>query len=202
MFGIFLSALLLGISIAAPIGPIGVLCIHRTILQGRAAGFVSGLGAATADAMYGLITGLGVTVMVQFISHTEPVIRLIGGCFLLYLGVKLVCSVPVSKSAAESKAYRLGGAFFSTFLLTVLNPMTILMFLGVVTGTRATLPMDSPTAIFVLVGGVWTGSALWWLFLSIAAGALRERIQVRGFVWFNRISGVVLLVFAIHSIMK
>src|SRR3970040_603046 len=125
--GFLLRGLVIGFSIAAPVGPIGVLCIRRTLTEGRIAGFVSGLGAATADAFYGAIAGFGLTFISSFLIDQQFWLRLAGGFFLLYLGVKTFRSSPPDNAALQDRS-GIFGAYASTLVLTLTNPMTILSF--------------------------------------------------------------------------
>jgi threonine/homoserine/homoserine lactone efflux protein len=129
----FLRGLLIGFSIAVPVGPIGVLCIRRTLTQGRLSGLLSGLGAATADAVYGSIAGFGLTFISSLLVDQAGWLRLIGGAFLCYLGVK-TCLTPPAAETANSSAYGLWGAYASTVFLTLTNPATILSFVAVFAG--------------------------------------------------------------------
>src|SRR6266566_8617346 len=129
----FLRGVAIGFSIAAPVGPIGVLCIRRTLAEGRGCGFASGLGAATADAVYGCVAGFGLTSVSNLLVSQQTWLRLIGGLFLCYLGVKSFFARQ-ARSAAASKSGALTGAYASTFLLTLTNPMTILSFAAVFAG--------------------------------------------------------------------
>src|SRR3990172_8990998 len=136
---IFLKGLLLGFSIAAPVGPIGVLCIRRTLAEGRTAGFASGLGAATADALYGSIAGFGLTIVSSFLIDQSHWLQLAGGIFLLYLGIKTFLAK--SKETIETgspleKSRGIIGNYASTFLLTLTNPLTILSFIAIFAGDR------------------------------------------------------------------
>src|SRR5881409_981452 len=129
----FVRGVAIGFSIAAPVGPIGVLCIRRTLAEGRLCGFASGLGAATADAVYGCVAGFGLTAVSNLLVSQQTWLRLIGGLFLCYLGVKSFFAGP-AQTAAAPKSGALAGAYASTFLLTLTNPMTILSFAAVFAG--------------------------------------------------------------------
>jgi len=132
-----LRGFIIGLSIAAPVGPIGVLCIRRTLNTGRAAGLVSGLGAASADAIYGCIAGFGLTFVSNFVVRQQFWLHLIGGMFLCYLGVKTFLSKPTDRAAA-AKGKGLAGMYASTFFLTLTNPMTIISFAAVFAGLGLT----------------------------------------------------------------
>ncbi len=194
-----LRGLLIGFSIAAPVGPIGVLCIRRTLARGRLAGLVSGLGAATADAVYGAIAGLGLTLISSFLIEQQVWLRLVGGVFLCYLGVKTFISLPAREAA------RVGGkgaiaAYTSTFFLTLTNPMTILSFTAIFAGLGVASRSGNYWQAMVLVLGVFAGSALWWLLLSEGVSRLRRTLSPGWFIWVNRISGTIITLFGIVAL--
>lgn len=193
-----LRGLVIGFSIAAPVGPIGVLCIRRTLTEGRAAGIVSGLGAATADAIYGCIAGFGLTFISNFLVSQQVGLRLIGGVFLVYLGIKTLLAKPV-EHAVFVTSQGLFGAYTSTFFLTLANPLTILSFAAIFAGLGlASSSGDYVTAV-VLVLGVFMGSVLWWLILSGCVGMFRAKFDTRGLQWVNRISGVIIAGFGLFA---
>lgn len=191
--------ILIGFSIAAPVGPIGVLCIRRTLADGRAAGLVSGLGAATADALYGCVAGFGLTLISNFLVRQQWWLGLIGGLFLCYLGGKTLFSKP-AEQAASAKGSGLLGAYASTFFLTVTNPVTILAFAAIFAGLGLANTRGNYGAAAVLVLGVFLGSAAWWLLLSGGVSLLRERFTATGLQWVNRISGVIILGFGLFAL--
>lgn len=204
MLQIFLKGLLIGFSIAAPVGPIGVLCIRRTLADGRAAGFVSGLGAATADAFYGSVAGFGLAFISGFLIGQGDWLRLLGGVFLLYLGIKTALARPAASTQGESALSSPGGllgAYASTFFLTLTNPLTILsfaaIFAGLGIGSRASGEFLSPA---LLVLGVFSGSGTWWFLLSGAASWMRGRLGRKGLQWVNRISGAIILAFGLAAL--
>ena len=191
--------LLIGFSIAAPVGPIGVLCIRRTLADGRAAGLVSGLGAATADALYGCVAGFGLTLISNFLVRQQWWLGLLGGLFLCYLGGKTLLSKP-AEQAASAKGSGVLGAYASTFFLTVTNPVTILAFAAIFAGLGLANTRGNYGAAAVLVLGVFLGSAAWWLLLSGGVSLLRERFTATGLQWVNRISGVIILGFGLFAL--
>lgn len=197
---LFLQGFVIGFSIAAPVGPIGILCIRRTLINGWGAGFASGLGAATADAMYGAVAGLGLTLVSGFLVEQRVWFQLIGGVFLCVWGVRTFLAkadVVVEKSLGVGHA----AAYFTAFFLTLTNPMTILMFavifagLGLATGGGA-------WAAFSLVFGVFCGSLTWWLMLSLLIGVIHTKLRAKHFRWINRLSGVVLLGFGWIALLR
>jgi threonine/homoserine/homoserine lactone efflux protein len=197
--GLFLRGLIIGFSIAAPVGPIGILCIRRTLSEGRASGFLSGLGAATADALYGCVAGFGLTVVSVFLVGQRFWVQLIGGIFLMALGVKTLRAAPAERAAAASGA-GLAASYVSTLFLTLTNPMTILSFAGIFAALGVAETGGDLSAAASLVLGVFIGSAAWWLLLSGGVGLLRERLSAGLLRWTNRLSGAILLVFGIVAV--
>lgn len=190
---------LVGASIAAPVGPIGVLCIRRSLTQGRLIGFVSGLGAATADAFYAAVAGFGLTALSQFFVHHARPLHLIGGLLLLYLGARTAFAPRPSEAAGAAPADSRFGAYASTVLLTITNPMTIFMFAAIFT---AIAPANGPDATYaaLLTAGTFLGSAAWWLCLSTAVGALHRRIGAPLMRWINVVSGGIVAAFGLAAL--
>lgn len=185
-----LRGLLLGFSIAAPVGPVGLLVIRRTLAQGRLHGLLSGLGAASADAAYGLIAALGLTALTSALVAIRTPMRIGGGLFLIYLGVTIARSMPAEEAAETKGGEGLGAAYLSTLLLTLTNPATILSFIGVIAGLG---PLEGGLlAPLLLVLGVFCGSALWWLILSGGVSLFRGWMDAGRMVWVNRLSGVMI----------
>jgi threonine/homoserine/homoserine lactone efflux protein len=202
--GIVLTGLIIGFSIAAPVGPIGVLCIRRTLADGRVTGFVSGLGAATADAAYGCVAAFGLTWVSDMLVNQQLWLRLVGGVFLLYLGIKAFLEKPAEREAAASGRGRgsLAGAYASTLGLTITNPTTILSFVAIFAGLGLVEPSEGYLSAVVLVAGVFLGSALWWLLLSGGVSLLRARLSVRGLRWVNRVSGTIIAGFGVAALLS
>ena len=197
--GLLLRGIVIGFSIAAPVGPIGVLCIRRTLADGRAAGLATGLGAATADSLYGCLAAFGLTALTGALVGAQTWIRLIGGAFLLYLGVRTFLAKP-SGRAAEARGSGLLSDYASTFLLTLTNPMTILSFVAVFAALGLGTTHPEPLAAAVLVLGVFVGSAIWWLTLSGGVSLLRTRFDEAKLRWVNRASGAIITAFGAAAI--
>jgi len=195
----FLQAVAIGLSIAAPVGPIGVLCIRRSLANGTRAGFVSGLGAASADAVYGSLAAFGLTAVSGYLIEQQNLIQLVGGLILCALGMRAFLAAPVD-SGAEAESLSPAGlpaAYASAFALTITNPMTILSFTAVFAGLGLNLTQRDYAAAVTLVLGVFMGSILWWLTLSSLAGLLRHRIGPGALRWINRASGLVIVAFGV-----
>lgn len=195
---LFLKGLIIGFSIAAPVGPIGVLCMRRTLADGRIAGFVSGLGAATADAIYGCVAGFGLTFISNFLIRQQFAFRLIGGGFLCYLGVKTFAA-KTSLKATPAEGNRLAAGYASTFFLTLTNPMTILSFAAVFAGLGLGETGGNYLSAGALVSGVFVGSTLWWLFLSGGVAIFRSRVSEQGLRRVNRLAGAIIAAFGLAA---
>ncbi|WP_436637371.1 LysE family translocator [Microbaculum sp. FT89] len=201
---ILLKGIGVGFAVAAPVGPIGLLCIRRTLTDGRAAGLASGLGAATADAVYGLLVAAGFAATGVLLSYATP-LQLGGGLLIALLGAMSIRGFlkgPAVDSAREvSTRGAVIPAYGTTFALTLSNPMTILAFVGLIAGLGASAAdsssAGSPSAPYWLVAGVFIGSALWWLFLVHLALAARTRITPRVTRWFDLVSGLVLVIWGL-----
>lgn len=198
---LFLRGLLLGFAIAAPVGPIGLLVIQRTLNNGRLVGLFSGLGAATADAIYGAIAAFGLSLLTTFLVDQQMWLGLAGGLFLCYLGVRTVTAPPAERAATvESRG--LLGAWSTTLALTLTNPMTILAFVAIFAGAGlATSGGDTMTAL-LLVAGVFLGSATWWLLLSGGVSLLRRFVNAQTLRWINWIAGAVIVAFGVSAILR
>lgn len=194
-----LRGLVIGFSIAAPVGPIGVLCIRRTLVHGRTSGFVCGLGAATADAIYGSVAGFGLAAVSNFLVGQQFWLRLIGGLFLCYLGVRTLRALPSDRAASEGDR-GLIGAYASTFFLTLTNPMTIISFAAIFAGLGLAGAAGDYASAGMLVLGVFLGSALWWLVLSSGVSLFRSLVSPPGLQWVNRISGAIILAFGVWAL--
>ena len=193
---LFFRGAILGFSIAAPVGPIGILCIRRTLDGGFRSGFLSGLGAATADGLYGLAAALGLAALSSFLLEWNGPLRTGGGLFLLYLGLRAL--LDRSAPPAEGQPARTAPGttdYFSTLFLTLTNPMTILSFSAIFTGLG---PILSP---WTIVAVVFSGSAAWWLILCGTADRLGTMISPAVLLWIRRGSGILLASFGLSVLL-
>jgi len=195
----FIKGMAIGFSVAAPVGPIGVLCIRRTLARGRVSGLVTGLGAATADALYGSVAAFGVTFVSNFLIGQQPWLRLVGGGFLLYLGIRIFKAKPKQDIDSKNETAIISD-YASTLFLTITNPATILSFAAIFAGLGLGSTNSSYFSASALVCGVFIGSALWWLILSTGVSAFHENIDdvILGFV--NKMSGSIILAFGIAAL--
>lgn len=198
--GLFARGAILGFSIAAPVGPIGVLCIRRTLAEGRIVGLLSGLGAATADAFYGSIAAFGLTANSSLLVGHQSDLRIVGGIFLLYLGIRTMLAAPAQAAKSGSRRQLLNN-YLSTVGLTLTNPTTILSFVAIFAGLGwAGTSGESYGSAALLVAGVFSGSALWWLILSTGVSLIRSRFTPRVMGWVNRVSGTLIAGFGVVAL--
>ena len=198
--GFLLKGLAIGFSIAAPVGPISLLCIRRSLAHGRAAGLASGMGAATADGIYGAVAAFGLTSVSGFLVTQQLWFGMVGGVLLVALGAQILLSRPPTEGAGSNHV-TLAGAYASTFVLTLSNPVTILMFAAIFAGLGIAAAADVGSAA-LLTAGVFLGSAVWWVILSAGVGASKSRFSPRTLVWVNRISGAVIAGFGIAAFVR
>lgn len=202
-----LQSFLIGISIAAPVGPIGVLCIRRTLAKGRIAGFISGLGAATADAFYGAIAAFGLTIISTFLIQQNFWLRLVGGFFLIILGIRTILAptdIQNLQAQTEDSQSNLINYYASTFFLTITNPLTILSFAAIfasISGQGLGTSGDY-LASATMVIGIFLGSCTWWFILSGFSGYFRKKLNERGMIWINRISGAIIAGFGLFALIS
>lgn len=191
---VWLPSVWIGLSIAAPVGPIGLLVIQRTLAHGRAVGLATGLGAAVADACYGAVGAFGVSALIQALQSARVPLALLGGAFLLWLAWQTWRAVPPAQQALMTAPPALLPSLAGTFLLTLSNPATILSFVAIfgALGGRG-----APVSPWVMVGGVFVGSAMWWLLLCAAVGALRTRFDARAQRAVGKVSALMLAAFAL-----
>lgn len=195
----FIKGLALGFSIAAPVGPIGLLCIKRTLARGWLSGVTSGAGAAVADALYGSVAAFGLTAVAALLLEARMFLQVGGGLFLLYLGYSAWRTGLAVQSAAV-RAESITSSFVSTFLLTLTNPMTILSFAAVFAGLGIGGAASGYFSPALLVAGVFAGSMLWWLILCSTVNALREKLRLQQLALVNKLSGIILIVFGLMAL--
>jgi len=191
---LFLKGLAFGFVLAATVGPMWVLCFRRTVAYGALTGFVSGMGIAVADGLYGAVAAFGLTAISGFLLRYSFWIGLAGGLFLLYLGSKTLLQMPPANAEAAQPA-SLAQAFLSTLGLTLANPPTILAFVAIFAGLGLSASTDYALAAMI-VAGVFLGSAGWWMVLAAMGGALRDRLGQRLLRAINLVSGISILGFA------
>ncbi len=198
---LLLKGLGVGFAIAAPVGPIGLLCIQRAIAGGWLSGAASGLGAAVADTLYGSIAAFGLTLVQDFLLDHRNGISMAGGFLLCLLGIRILFLKPSTVVAKPKKsAAGLVGDFFSTFMLTLANPTTVLSFIAIFAAINTSAASASYGAAGTLVLGVFVGSAAWWLCLSLGVGVIRHRMDEPVLKWIGRLSGALIIAFGVYTL--
>jgi threonine/homoserine/homoserine lactone efflux protein len=193
LIAIFARALGIGILIAAPVGPLALLCMQRTLTHGRARGYATGAGVATGDAVYASIAAFGLTVLTGALVSIQPWVRVIGGAALVYLGVRAMRVRPVHCASEGSRAPLLG-QYTSAFALTLANPQTILSFAAVFAGAGLAVSGGGWASPAVTVAGVFAGSLLWWVIVVSIVGVVRAHSGEQLLLWAGRLSGAAIIV--------
>lgn len=201
---IILKGLLVGLIVSAPMGPIGVLCVQKTINKGRLQGFISGLGAATADTTYAVLATFGVTFITDFLSNNQLFFQIAGVIVLLFLGFKMLLKNPIQEYRYYRTPKRTGiiGDYISVFFLTVSNPLTIIFF-GVAFSMLGLMGDESTLRNGItLVWSIFAGAVLWWFTLTYVIDIFRKHFRLRSIVWLNRISGIAIIVLSLAMAVK
>lgn len=197
---VLLKALALGFMLAASPGPVGLLLVRRTLAEGRLMAFAGGVGVATADALYAALAGFGVSFVSGLLVSGQTWLRLAGGAFLCYLGLRSLLAKPPAAAAAGPSRSGLAGSFASMLLLTLTNPMTILSFVAIFGGIGLAGAPGGGSMAGLMVAGIFAGSLLWWMILCCAAGMLRSGFQPAQLVWVNRVSGMIIILFGLSAL--
>jgi threonine/homoserine/homoserine lactone efflux protein len=197
-FSFFLKGIIIGFAMAIPIGPVGIICVRKTLTEGRLRGLIIGLGAATADLFYGSVAAFGLTIISDTLDSQRFWIRLIGGALLLFLGIRTFRTRPKELKIPINNSGILR-SYLTTIFITLTNPLTIFAFLAVF----AALGIGSGLGYFsasVLVTGVFMGSGLWFLLLSSGAILFRKKLDIAGMRWVNKIAGILIIISGLIAI--
>jgi threonine/homoserine/homoserine lactone efflux protein len=196
----FLKGLIIGFAMAVPIGPLGIMCIRKTLAQGHTRGLIIGFGAATADSLFGSIAAFGLTFISDAIASQHFWLRLIGGALLLFLGIRtFLAKRKAPRIPSDNKGML--GSYASAFLLALTNPVTIFAFVAVFAAFGLGHKLVIISAC-ILVLGVFTGSCLWFLSLGYVATLFRKKLDAGGLAWVNRISGVLIILSGIAALVS
>ncbi len=194
--GVILLGIIIGILVSIPMGPIGVLCIQRTLHQGRISGFVSGLGAASADSFFAAIAGLGLSFISVFFQTNQFVIMLLGSAVLIFFGLKLFFTNPIKELRSNRfKKKNFFTDYLSVFFLTLSNPITIIFFCVVFAGLG--IVREHPEQMPILLTGVFCGATMYWLLLTTIVNIFRKYFKLRIIFWINKVAGVIIVIFGL-----
>lgn len=189
---ILFKGIVIGFSVSAPVGPVGLLCIQRTLNRGRITGLISGLGAATADFFYSVIAVFGITFVSGFMLNQSHLFMFFAGFLLCMLGLRTYNATPHGCEHKDHPPKNLVKAYFSSFLLTISNPLTIILFMGVFAGLSSKYNPDSNFQSLILVSGVAFGAAMWWLSLSTGISLFRDKFKMKWIRWVNKAAGIII----------
>jgi threonine/homoserine/homoserine lactone efflux protein len=192
----FFHAMVAGLALAAPVGPVGLVCIRRTLSRGMLSGFLSGMGAAIVDAMYASVAAFGVTIISSTLAKYSSILELVGGLFLCALGIHAIRSHKVVE-ASDPQSHSHYGDFASVFVLTLTNPATIIGFAALFSALGLTGEEGSRRGAMILVSGVFAGSALWWLILSTVMHHIRHFLSGKSMHWINLVSGAAIVLIGV-----
>jgi threonine/homoserine/homoserine lactone efflux protein len=203
LFKILLKGLVLGFISSIPLGPIGVICIQRTLGKGRLSGFVSGLGAASADTLLAIVAGLGLSFIIDFITGHKIYFQLVGGILVLGIGINIFFKSPVKQfKERHLKKNNLWTDYLSVLFLTLSNPLAVFIFLAIFAGlnlVNSSYGFFSPLIIFT---GIFCGAALWWFTLSSLVNTYRSKIRLKNLWWLNKITGIIILLFGFAALIS
>ncbi len=192
----FLKGLVVGFVIAAPVGPVGILCIRRTLALGKLAGYTTGLGATMADTIFGFVAAFGLGFIAAELAGLQEMFRAFGSALLCLIGAMTLFDRRVSTPATPMRGNVITN-FASAFLITITNPITFVSFAGIFAAIGIPDITDDLTRGVLLIGGVFIGAGAWWSFLTTLAGLFRVRVTDVTIRYINRVSGILILAFGI-----
>jgi threonine/homoserine/homoserine lactone efflux protein len=197
LIDLFWKGIIIGLSASIPMGPVGVLCMTKTLNKSRFSGFITGSGAAFADGVYAVIAGFGVSFIIHFIVQYQDVLKLLGGAVVIFFGIRLFLTNPAVqlRKQMKSKGKGLWGDFFTSFALTISNPVGLFVFGAVFAGFGLIASETDTWSVLILIGGVLSGAILWWFSLSTLVSIFRDKFRLRRLLWVNRISGIIVMIF-------
>lgn len=188
--------MLVGLMVSVPLGPMGVLIIQKTLHKGALSGFIAGMGAACADLFYATVAAFGLGYVVNTVKTHEVILQIVGGIFLLIVGLKIYFDNPLKQIKARRKVTKKGllGDFLSLFFLTVSNPVTVIVFMAVFAGTSVFGDTPAFVTEILVLAGVLLGGTAWWYALSTVVNIFRKKFKLRVLVKINRVSGIIITI--------
>lgn len=198
-----IKGIIVGFLASIPLGPVGVLCIQRTINKGRTSGLFSGMGAATVDAFFALVAALGLTFIINFIEEQQFYIQMIGGGVLIFLGTRIFNTNPIQQIRRHrKKKNKLIEDFISVFFLTLSNPLAVFLFVAAFAGIGVVTSKDSSVKSSLIIAGVFIGATIWWASLTFFVDLFRKKFRLKQLWWINKIAGVLIIVFGIAAMLS
>jgi threonine/homoserine/homoserine lactone efflux protein len=195
---IFIKGIILGFSASLPLGPIGLICIQKTLNKGRWAGIVSGSGAALSDTFFAIIAAFGISFISDFIEQQQFILRIIGSAILILLGLRIFLTNPAIQIRKQKlKKNNLFADFISIFFLTLSNPVTVFVFGAVFASSGIIKVQNSFLDLVLVVIGVFVGAMVWWLILVNIVNLFRSKFRLKRLWWINKITGAVIFLFGL-----
>ncbi|MDP4209030.1 MAG: LysE family transporter [Bacteroidota bacterium] len=194
--GLLLKGILMGLVVSVPLGPVGVMCIQRTINRGMKSGLISGIGAASADTVYAIIAGFGLGYIVNFINQEKYWIQLIGAIIIIGMAIKIFYTNPaVELRNRRNKKSKPLEDFISVFLVTLSNPAVFFVFIAMFAGFNVVSSQpNNYLSVLIAIGSIFLGAASWWYVLSAVVNKFRSRIRLKNIWWLNKIMGVIVFI--------
>lgn len=187
-----------GLAVSIPLGPLGILCIQRTVNRNWKSGIISGIGIAAADTLYALIAGFSLSIIIDFIRQYEPYFKLFGLIVLVILGIYIFRSNPTH----QIQAYKRRGSshlqdFITTFLVTLSNPLSVFVFIAIFTSNSIAFQFSQPLEALLTIGGIFSGCVLWWILLTGLANRFRHKFTINSLYWLYRVIGLGVIIIAL-----
>ena len=196
-----IKGIIVGLVVSIPLGPMGVLCVQRTLNKGKSSGFSSGMGIATADSIFALIAGLGISFIIHFLSEQQLIIKMIGGLVIALIGLKIFIANPVKqlkKHRREGK--NLFEDFISILFMALSNPLTVFLYIAIFAGLNLNDVAAGYSSALLVVAGVFVGASISWFAISTVVNYFRAKIRLRRLMWINRIAGITIILFGVFAI--
>lgn len=198
-----IKGLIVGFLASIPLGPVGILCIQRTINKGVFSGIISGMGSATVDALFAFVAAFGLTYIINFIEEQQFYIQLIGGAVMILLGVKIFNTNPIKQIRRHrKKKNKLVEDYLSVFILTLSNPLAIFLFVAAFASFGLVTSKDTALKSWMIISGVFLGAMLWWGTLTFFVDLFRKKFRLKQLWWINKIAGVLVIVFGIAAMLS
>ena len=203
MFLVFLKGLIVGIGASVPLGPLGVLCIQKTLSKGKTSGFLTGLGASVSDTIYSTISIMGLFLIDSFVNKHQILVLLMGGFVIVLIGIKVYFTNPVRQIKQKNNNSRKVQDFFEGFLMTITNPGSLFLIFAMFALVRlniAEYPGENAHWVsYIALWGIFLGSALWWFSLSTLINIFRKKFRLKQLIFLNRIAGAVIFALGVIS---
>jgi threonine/homoserine/homoserine lactone efflux protein len=200
---IFLKGLILGLFASIPLGPIGVICIQRTLGKGRLSGFISGFGAASADTLLAIVAGLGLSFVIDFIATNNMIFKIVGGIIVIIIGVRIFYKNPIQQVRERKlKKSSLHTDYLSVLFLTLSNPLAVIYMIGLFAGLNPLHGSHDAISYISVFSGILIAASLWWFLLSTFVSIYRKKFRLKSLWWLNKITGLLIAIFGLVTMLS